>query len=335
MSYGFGPWKPYVTVAERRAKAERQTAKLAKRVRDLQPVRIEGRSIARSFWGKGWCQHLESFSDFENRLPRGRSYVRNNAVSDLRIESGRIEARVIGSQMYRVDIEITPFGAAAWEALKSQCAGEIESLLALLQGRLSEPVMRAVANREQGLFPRPGEMKLRCSCPDWASMCKHLAATLYGIGNRLDHQPELLFQLRGVDAAELIDSGFTAPAAGAAGAEGSLAADQLGAIFGIELDETPAAAPSAARKAARKKAAATPAGRAAKRTAAEFIATGDAVAALRERLGLSMSAFGVQLNVTGPTIKRWESLGPARLNAHVDSLTALERLHRRTVRGRG
>ena len=113
MSYGFGPWKPYVPVAERRAKAERQTAKLAKRIGDMQPVRIEGRSIARSFWGKGWCRHLESFSDFESRLPRGRSYVRNNAVCDLRIESGRIEARVIGSEMYRVEIDITPFGPAA------------------------------------------------------------------------------------------------------------------------------------------------------------------------------------------------------------------------------
>ena len=330
MSYGFGPWKPYVPVAERRAKAERQTAKLAKRIGDMQPVRIEDRSIARSFWGKGWCRHLESFSDFENRLPRGRSYVRNNAVCDLRIESGRIEARVIGSDTYRVEIDITPFGPAAWDLLKSRCAGEIESLLALLQGRLSEPVMRAVANREQGLFPKPGEMKLRCSCPDWAEMCKHVAAALYGIGNRLDHQPELLFQLRGVDAAELIDSGFTAPAAGDAGADGSLAADQLGAIFGVEFDETSAAPPQAVKK----KAAAAPAGKAAKRTAAEFIPTGDAVAALRERLGLSMSAFGMKLDVTGPTIKRWESLGPARLNAHPDSLVALKRLHRRTMRER-
>ncbi|MDT0499102.1 SWIM zinc finger family protein [Algiphilus sp. W345] len=330
MSNRFGPWKPYVPVAQRRAKAARQTEKLARRLGDMQPVRIEGRHIALSFWGKGWCRHLESFSDFENRLPRGRSYVRNNAVCDLRIESGRIEARVIGSEMYRVEIDITPFGAAAWDALKRQCAGEIESLLALLQGRLSEPVMRAVANREQGLFPRPGEMKLRCSCPDWAEMCKHVAAALYGIGNRLDHQPELLFQLRGVDAVELIDSGFTAPSADRASADGALAADQLGAIFGVEFDETPAAAPQAVKK----KTAAAPARKVSKRAAAEFIPTGDAVAALRKRLGLSRSAFGMKLDVTGPTIKRWESLGPARLNAHPDSLTALKRLHRRTMRER-
>lgn len=191
--------------------------------------------------------------------------------------------------------------------------------------------MRAVANREQGLFPRPGEMKLRCSCPDWTEMCKHVAAALYGIGNRLDHQPALLFQLRGVDAAELIDSGFTAPATGDAGADGSLADEQLGAIFGIEFDDTPAVLPNAAKK----KTAAAPAGKAIKRAVAEFIPTGDAVAALRKRLGLSMSAFGMKLDVTGPTIKRWESLGPARLNAHPDSLVALKRLHRRAMRERG
>jgi uncharacterized Zn finger protein/DNA-binding transcriptional regulator YiaG len=208
--------------------------KLRKKGKTIQPVTIDGRTIARSFWGKGWCDHLESFSDYANRLPRGRTYVRNGSVCHLDIRPGRIEAIVSGSELYNIVIRIKELQAATWASIKTQCSGHIGSMLELLQGKLSDQVMAIVADRHHGLFPQPGEIALDCSCPDWAGMCKHVAAVLYGVGSRLDSQPELLFLLRGVDAEELIAAEITLPEA--AMASDTLADDQLGAIFGIDLD---------------------------------------------------------------------------------------------------
>jgi uncharacterized Zn finger protein/DNA-binding transcriptional regulator YiaG len=208
--------------------------KLRKKGKSIQPVTIDGRTIARSFWGKGWCDHLESFSDYANRLPRGRTYVRNGSVCHLDIRPGRIEAVVSGSELYNIDIRIKELQAATWASIKNTCSGHIGSMLELLQGKLSDQVMAIVTDRHHGLFPQPGEITLDCSCPDWADMCKHVAAVLYGIGSRLDSQPELLFLLRGVDAEELIDTEMALPEV--AMASDTLADEQLGAIFGIDLD---------------------------------------------------------------------------------------------------
>ena len=232
----WGQWGRYVPVAERRAKARREMDKLRKKGQDIQPVTLDGRTIARSFWGKGWCDHLESFSDYANRLPRGRTYVRNGSVCHLDIRPGRIEAIVSGSELYQVVIRIKELKAATWTAIKDQCAGHIGSMLELLQGKLSAQVMAIVTNRQHGLFPQPGEIALDCSCPDWADMCKHVAAVLYGVGSRLDSRPELLFLLRDVDAQELIATEMVLPGAAAGAAGDTLADDQLGAIFGIDLD---------------------------------------------------------------------------------------------------
>ncbi len=229
----------YISVAERQAKAKKEMEKLRKQGREIQPVAIEGRTIACSFWGKGWCQHLESFSDYDNRLPRGRSYVRNGSVCHLEIKAGLIEAMVCGSSLYKIKIKIDPLGKTEWEAVKNKCRGQIGSLLELLQGRLSDKVMAVVSDREHGLFPHPGEIDLNCSCPDWADMCKHLAAVLYGVGSRLDRQPELLFILRGVDAAELIAAEVALPVAAGAG-EDALEESGLAELFGIDLDVAPA-----------------------------------------------------------------------------------------------
>ncbi|MBR9982021.1 MAG: SWIM zinc finger family protein [Desulfatitalea sp.] len=228
-------WGRYVPVAERRAKAQRQMQKLRKKGQTILPVEIEGRTIARTFWGKGWCDHLESFSDYANRLPRGRTYVRNGSVCHLEILPGRIEAVVSGSALYQVSIAIRALKAKAWKAIQQQCAGQIGSMLELLRGQLSDQVMAIVTHQSTGLFPQPGEIQLQCSCPDWAVMCKHVAAVLYGVGNRLDDQPELLFALRGVDARELIATPIALPAETADAAD-TLAADQLGDIFGIDID---------------------------------------------------------------------------------------------------
>ena len=227
-------WRRYVPVAERRAKARREMNKLRKKGQDIQPIEIEGRTIARSFWGKRWCQHLESFSDYANRLPRGRTYVRNGSVCHLAIRTGRIDAIVAGSELYDVTIRIDKLKAAVWKSVKSRCSGQIGSMLELLQGKLSREVMSVVTDRERGLFPRPGEIRFDCTCPDWASMCKHVASVLYGVGSRLDDRPESLFLLRGVDTAELIATEMTLP--GDAGTDDVLADDALAGIFGIDLD---------------------------------------------------------------------------------------------------
>ena len=159
-------WPRYVPVAERRHKARKEMEKLAKRGMALQPVHIEGTKITKTFWGKAWCKHLEGYSDFENRLPRGRTYVRNGSVCHLEIGSGTVKAKVSGSMMYTVAIGIKPLGASAWKGMKDRCAGEINSLLDLLGGRLSDGVMAVVTDRDGGLFPKPREISMDCSCPE-------------------------------------------------------------------------------------------------------------------------------------------------------------------------
>ena len=198
-------WKPYVPVANRRAKAMRKIGKLKKRGKKIDPIQIEGRKIATTFWGKAWCDHIESFSDYENRLPRGRTYVRNDFVCHLEINKGEIKAIVAGSELYNVNIIIKPLAMKKWQSIKTICSGKIGSLLDLLNGKLSGGVMDVVCHREKGLFPLSDEIELSCDCPDWAEMCKHIAAVLYGMGSRLDRDPAKLFLLRGVDHEELVD----------------------------------------------------------------------------------------------------------------------------------
>jgi uncharacterized Zn finger protein len=232
-------WRPYVPVAQRRAKAERHAKKLAKNGRTLQPVKIQGRAIATTFWGKAWCENLERYSDFANRLPRGRTYARNGSVVDLQIAAGQVTAIVSGSDIYQVKIDISSLGKAKWTKIKEDCSQSVHSLIDLLQGQFSQGVMERLTRPKEGLFPHPGEIEMSCSCPDWAVVCKHVAAVLYGVGARLDTAPELLFQLRKVDHLELIDQavdGANLDAALATEAAPTLAGEDLQAIFGIELD---------------------------------------------------------------------------------------------------
>ena len=187
----FYAWGDYVSVAEKRRQAQRTLAKLRKQGQSIAPVTIEGRKIAKSFWGQSWCTNLERYSDYEYRLPRGRSYVRNGFVVDLQIAKGEITAMVTGSDLYKIKMSIAPVKTARWKSICRDCAGTIDSLVELLQGRLAKGVMDRVCREGDGLFPSPGEIKLSCSCPDWADMCKHVAAVLYGVGARLDESPQL------------------------------------------------------------------------------------------------------------------------------------------------
>jgi len=229
-------WAPYVPVAERRRKATAEMAKLAKKGQVVSPVRIDGRAITTTVWGKAWCANMEGYSDYSNRLPRGRTYVRNGSVVDLQIEPGKVVARVAGSSMYHTTITVKPLAAAAWKTLCTDCAGGIDSLIELLQGRFAAGVMQRLCRQGDGLFPVPKEIHFACSCPDGAYMCKHVAAVLYGVGARFDHQPELLFTLRQVDASALLAKAGAGLAASNVASERTLATDDVGALFGLEMD---------------------------------------------------------------------------------------------------
>src|SRR5215469_3491188 len=232
-------WRPYVSAAQRRGKALQEMARLKKNGHLVSPVRIEGRTIVKTFWGKAWCENLERYSDYANRLPRGRTYVRNGSVLDLQISSGEINALVSGSQIYKVAVKIAPVGTARWKSICTDCAGAIDSLIELLQGRLSKSVMERVCRQKTGLFPSPNEIQLSCSCPDWADLCKHVAAVLYGIGARLDQQPELIFRLHNVDEKELIARAGTAlpQAKKVPAASKILGGEDLSTLFGLDIDQ--------------------------------------------------------------------------------------------------
>lgn len=237
----FEDWRPYVPVAVRRHRAASETARLTKTGRAVAPVVIKGRAIARTFWGRAWCDNLERYGDFANRLPRGRTYVRNGAVIHLGITPGRVSALVSGSDIYSVAVTVSPVPRARWQTISRDCTGAIDSLVELLQGRLSRGVMERLCQPETGLFPSPTEIAFECTCPDWASMCKHVAAVLYGVGARLDERPELLFALRRTDANDLIaQAGTRVPAAAKTPARARILDEgQLAEIFGIELAPGP------------------------------------------------------------------------------------------------
>lgn len=244
MRYGnyYGNWAPYVPVAQRKAQAINHVAQLAKKEgRKPSPVKLEGRKFATTFWGQAWCDNLEAYSDFSNRLPRGATYVRNGSVVDLVIKPGCINAIVAGSTVYTVKITIAGVAKPAWKKIKQECSASIESLLDLLAGKFSDGVMKTLTQKGTGLFPSPREIKMDCSCPDYSYCCKHIAAVMYGVGNRLDKQPELLFLLRDVDHRELVSE---AMADGnldrelSTGQDQALAGVDLGDLFGIDLEST-------------------------------------------------------------------------------------------------
>ena len=235
----FWDFRPYVPVAARRAKAAREIEGLRKKGKAVAPIVIEGRKIAKSFWGKAWCDNLERYSDFANRLPRGRTYVGNGSVIDLQIERGKVEALVSGSEIYKVKIDIAVAAPSRWKAICADCAGSVASLVELLKGELSKNVMERVCREADGLFPAPREIEMSCSCPDWAGMCKHVAATLYGVGARLDSAPDLLFALRGVNREDMVcdvSAGLPLTRTTAASRR-VLVDDDVAALFGLDMTE--------------------------------------------------------------------------------------------------
>ncbi len=200
------------------------------------------RKLVSTFWGKAWCQHLEKYSDYEYRLPRGRSYLRQGQVYDLSVEPGMLRALVLGSSMYEVEVRIAPLNAEDWGRMQSACAGQVGSLLDLLSGNLGAGVMSVICERDGGIFPAPKEIKMSCSCPDWADMCKHVAAVMYGVGVLFDRDAALFFRLRQVDPADLLAAGAQELLSSTTGADEGLSGEDLSGLFGIDL--TPEDSPS-------------------------------------------------------------------------------------------
>lgn len=311
--YGYAP---YVPVAERRAKAQKQLEKMKKKGLKVQPVQLTGRKIADSFWGKGWCDHMESFSDYANRLPRGRTYVRNGSVCHLEIQGGGIKAIVSGSALYNVSITISPLAKKKWDAVKSACTGRIGSLIDLLRGKLDSGVMEVVSDRKDGLFPQPGEMKFDCDCPDWAGMCKHVAAVLYGVGARLDHSPEMLFLLRGVNHEELVDVSAAITGAAKAGtSRRRIAATGLADVFGVEMAEAGEAVSKTTEVTTKKKG----------NNPFPKPLNGDAIYAWRSSLGETQAAFAARLRITAGSISQWEKKGSTVIGMLPGTLSAVKK----------
>jgi uncharacterized Zn finger protein len=242
MSYGYFMWPRARPAASRRAAAQRRLDAAARRGAPLSPVTIAGRTIAHTFWGKAWCDNLERYRDFAYRLERGRTYVRSGAVIDLQIAAGQIRAKVVGSRVYDVAVDIDAVAPHAWRAIQRDCAGGIASRLDLLTGKLSDVVMARLCADQIGLFPTQSAIRFGCSCPDYANMCKHVAAVMYGVGARLDRAPELLFALRRVSVDALLSSALSEAPAGHPGTGRVLAAGaaggDLGAMFGIDLADS-------------------------------------------------------------------------------------------------
>ncbi len=196
-----GDFPEYVPVAKKKQASQKQIETLKKKHVDLDPVVIEGRTIAHSWWGKAWNTNLEQYADYSNRIARGRSYVRSGAVIDLKIETGVVKALVQGSERkpYTVEIVIAPLSQKIWESILDVSEHQIGSLAELVEGRFPKDFESLFQSNTSGLFPATKEITFNCTCYDWASMCKHVTAVLYGIGARLDDDPTLFFKLRAID----------------------------------------------------------------------------------------------------------------------------------------
>ena len=314
-------YRPYVSVAKRREQALKKMAKLRKKGMQIFPVATAGgRKIATTFWGKSWCNHIESFSDYDNRLPRGRTYVRNGSVCHLEINEQQVKAIVSGGALYNVTITINPIDNTKWQAIKKTCQGKVHSVLDLLSGKLSEGVMDVVCHQTDGLFPLAKEIKLACDCPDWATMCKHVAAVLYGVGTRLDSEPKELFKLRAVDYEEMIDiSQAVADITTEPKGKGKrLSASDVANIFDFEINiEAP-----------KKPIVKTRISSVNNNQPIPKVITGFAISKYRKTLGLNKTACAEKIGVSISSLTKWEAFGRKKVSVAPRSLEKLHRLWR-------
>ena len=330
-------WYPrYLSIGARRARALPEMLRLRERGVRVQPIDTTGQTIARHFWGRRWCDRLDSFTAGEDRLPQGRTLVRNGSVCHLEIRPGVVEAMVAGSALFRVVVRIPTTEPTDWQAIARACAGRVESVPDLLGGALPDGVIEAVAGPERGLLPKRSEIDPDCGCADGTALCRHAAAALYGVGRRLDAAPELLFRLRGVDEAELIAAG-TAPA----GSAPTCTEATRSPADTAPADPAPAVpAPAVPAPAVPAPAVPAPAdsvdldsapegpdpGPAVDRGASGFHPTGDLIRQLRRTGGFSVAEFAELLQVSAATVRRWEAASGA-LTLRSGPRDALQTLH--------
>ena len=249
----------YVSVGEKKQKSKKKLEQLRKKNKDIEPVIIEGRTLAHTWWGKAWNKNLEGYADYSNRIGRGRSYVRCGSVLDLQISGGEVKSLVQGSESkpYSTVIKIKALEKSIWKKIKDVCEGKLDSLQELLVGKFPKALDEIFTAHGKGLFPAPKEIDFDCSCPDWADMCKHIAATLYGVGVRLDKDPNLFFALRKIEINDLITETVKDKTkkllTKAKKRSGRIIEDQdLSSVFGIELDSVTKPAKKAKVKTAQK-----------------------------------------------------------------------------------
>ena len=220
--------------------SKKSLSEAKKKGRDYHPVVITGRKIAKTWWGQSWCSNLERYADYSNRLPRGRSYVLHGAVVDLVLEPGHALAKVQGSSLYKVEICFDPLDSKKEKELSSACSAQIQNIEELLSGSFPERLKEQFFARD-ALFPAPRQIHFSCSCPDWASMCKHVAAVMYGIGARLDEEPIRFFDLRGIQVddfiARAVESKVESMLKNAACKSSRiLSYDHLEGLFGLDIE---------------------------------------------------------------------------------------------------
>jgi uncharacterized Zn finger protein len=238
----------YYDAKERKDQLERQIAKRVKKGERFEVLAAPAgqKKLCTTFWGQAWCRHLESYQQYESRLPRGRSYLRQGKVYNLEIKPGSLAAQVAGSELYDTRIHIQALSPQRWKEIVSEASGQVASMLDLLAGKLGDGLMQLLTHPDSGLFPKPKEIRFDCSCPDYADMCKHVSAVLYGVGVMLDTKPELLFTLRGVDQAELLSNASASAITDLSSGADDLAGADLSALFGIDLGSEPAPEPEQA-----------------------------------------------------------------------------------------
>ncbi len=196
----------YETKAEKRRRIGEKLERLRKTDPNIAPLTIEGNTLAKSWWGKAWGKNLESYADYKSRLSRGKNYVKQGAILDLKIEEGKVNSKISGSgsKIYDCEIHIERLSDERLKKILEHCQNKISTLDALLTGDFSEELLELFQDKSYGLFPSPDEISFRCDCPDVANICKHVAATLYAIGTKFDDDPMFFFELRQIESENLI-----------------------------------------------------------------------------------------------------------------------------------
>ncbi|MDR7539960.1 MAG: SWIM zinc finger family protein [Armatimonadota bacterium] len=171
---------------------------------------IKVKRFGATWWGQRWIEALEHLGyTYAARLRRGRSYARQGRVHDLDVEGGEIRALVTGSRPrpYQVTIRVAALADRVWEKAIEVMARRAAFAARLLTGQMPQEIDQAFRSAGGSLFPESTrDLSTRCTCPDWANPCKHVAAVHYVLGEAFDRDPFLLFELRGRSREQVLDA---------------------------------------------------------------------------------------------------------------------------------